>query len=71
MRDVPAHAQMPQFWQASPRHQRSFPSLPPPPANLQPLLLLQFHSKMERRLPAYNTRVKLPMAQKADMYYGE
>ncbi|XP_077186056.1 outer dynein arm-docking complex subunit 3 [Paroedura picta] len=32
---------------------------------------VEFHSKMERRLPSYNTRVKLPIAQKADMYYDE
>ncbi|XP_015279883.1 PREDICTED: coiled-coil domain-containing protein 151, partial [Gekko japonicus] len=32
---------------------------------------VEFHSKMERRLPSYNTRVKLPVAQKADMYYDE
>ncbi|XP_033029398.1 coiled-coil domain-containing protein 151 isoform X1 [Lacerta agilis] len=32
---------------------------------------VEFHSKLERRLPAYNTRVKLPTAQKPDMYYDE
>ncbi|XP_020647384.3 outer dynein arm-docking complex subunit 3 isoform X1 [Pogona vitticeps] len=32
---------------------------------------VEFHSKLERRLPAYNTRVKLPIAQKPDMYYDE
>ncbi|KAH0628707.1 hypothetical protein JD844_010136 [Phrynosoma platyrhinos] len=32
---------------------------------------VEFHSKLERRLPAYNTRVKLPMGQKADIYYDE
>nr|XP_056721612.1 outer dynein arm-docking complex subunit 3 [Euleptes europaea] len=32
---------------------------------------VEFHSKMERRLPSYNTRVKLPAAQKQDMYYDE
>ncbi|XP_060108430.1 outer dynein arm-docking complex subunit 3 [Heteronotia binoei] len=31
---------------------------------------VEFHSKMERRLPSHNTRVKLP-SQKADMYYDE
>uniref|UniRef100_A0A8D0B832 ODAD1 central coiled coil region domain-containing protein n=1 Tax=Salvator merianae TaxID=96440 RepID=A0A8D0B832_SALMN len=32
---------------------------------------VEFHSKLERRLPSYNTRVKLPIAQKPDMYYDE
>ncbi|KAJ7317012.1 hypothetical protein JRQ81_003174 [Phrynocephalus forsythii] len=32
---------------------------------------VEFHTKLERRLPAYNTRVKLPIAQKPDMYYGK
>ncbi|XP_062975217.1 outer dynein arm-docking complex subunit 3 isoform X1 [Elgaria multicarinata webbii] len=32
---------------------------------------VEFHSKLERRLPTYNTRVKLPIAQKPDMYYDE
>ncbi|KAK9407747.1 coiled coil domain-containing protein [Crotalus adamanteus] len=32
---------------------------------------VEFHSKLERRLPAFNTRVKLPIAQKQDMYYDE
>lgn len=32
---------------------------------------VEFHSKIERRLPAYNTRVKLPTGQKPDMYYDE
>ncbi|XP_048347109.1 outer dynein arm-docking complex subunit 3 isoform X1 [Sphaerodactylus townsendi] len=32
---------------------------------------VEFHSKMERRLPSHNTRVKVPTAQKADMYYDE
>ncbi|XP_060619539.1 outer dynein arm-docking complex subunit 3 isoform X2 [Anolis sagrei] len=32
---------------------------------------VEFHSKLERRLPNYNTRVKLPMAHKADIYDEE
>ncbi|XP_053227085.1 outer dynein arm-docking complex subunit 3 isoform X2 [Podarcis raffonei] len=38
---------------------------------LQRIEDVEFHSKLERRLPAYNTRVKLPTAQKPDMYYDE
>ncbi|XP_053152488.1 outer dynein arm-docking complex subunit 3 [Hemicordylus capensis] len=38
---------------------------------LQRIEEVEFHSKIERRLPAYNTRVKLPTAQKQDMYYDE
>ncbi|XP_054842241.1 outer dynein arm-docking complex subunit 3-like [Eublepharis macularius] len=38
---------------------------------LQRIEEMEFHSKVERKLPAYNTRVKLPIAQKADMYYEE
>ncbi|KAM6471251.1 outer dynein arm-docking complex subunit 3 isoform 2-T2 [Liasis olivaceus] len=32
---------------------------------------VEFYSKLERRLPTFNTRVKLPMAQKPDMYYDD
>ncbi|XP_063150498.1 outer dynein arm-docking complex subunit 3 isoform X2 [Candoia aspera] len=38
---------------------------------LQRIEEVEFHAKLERRLPAFNTRVKLPMAQKPDMYYDE
>ncbi|XP_003216871.1 outer dynein arm-docking complex subunit 3 [Anolis carolinensis] len=32
---------------------------------------VEFHTRLERKLPAYNTRVKLPMSQKADIYDEE
>ncbi|XP_074917307.1 outer dynein arm-docking complex subunit 3 [Chelonoidis abingdonii] len=38
---------------------------------LQKITKEEFHANLEGRLPSANVRVKLPVAQKQDMYYGE